>query len=266
MVALLPEGAQVVVEVDLARLRASPVIGDLALQAAGTLAALIPGIPAAAGDLALTTGDAVVFAAYGVGTADAATVAVVATAEEITGGIRIGPGLEAFGADEWASQLATRAAMATDHPLVVPAPLRSLRARSVPHGATGAVVRIEAQLPFDARIAFARMLGFEAPAQLSLWLDIADDAALVLEADTTDPGTPAARDSGRRFAAGLRGALAALAELPAVRSLGIAPSLGDARLAVHGQWVRAVIAIGPRHLARVVERARAMLPPRHEAQ
>ena len=48
-----------------------------------------------------------------------------------------------------------------------------------------------------------------------------------------------------------------------MRALGVPTSLADARLVIEqGTWVRAVVAIGPRHLARVVERARAMLGAR----
>jgi hypothetical protein len=38
-------------------------------------------------------------------------------------------------------------------------------------------------------------------------------------------------------------------------------SLSDAKLITEGTWVRAIVAVGPRHLARVAERARAMLVP-----
>lgn len=266
MVALLPEGAQVVVELDLARLRANPVLGDLVARAQDQLPPHVPGLPVAGDASALASSDAAVFAAYGVGTVEAATVVVLATTATVDGGVRIAPDLVALGPEEWTGQLATRAAIASEHPSAMLGSLRDLRARAVPKGATGAVVRVVARLSFDARIAFSRLTGFEAPAQLSLWGDVADDAALVFDVDGTDPGTSRPSDAGRRVATMVQKALAALADVPAVAALGMATSLGDARLTVHGAWVRAVIAIGPRHLARVAERARAMLPPRHEAQ
>lgn len=292
MISLLPEGAQIIVEIDLARLRNNAVIGDVITAALGDVATVqVPGlaVPAASGCRALpaecrpgsrspaTAGckalpaecglgasDLLVFAAYGVGTSAAATVAVLAIGREIQGGVRVAPDLVALGPDPWTAQIATRAAIASAQPLSIPGPLRELRERSFPNGATGAAVRITAVLPFDARVAFARLIGFEAPAQVSLWADVADDAALVLEVDATDPGTRRGSDSGRRFSAVLRKALAAIAQARPVRALGVASSLDGARLEVAGPWLRAVITIGPRHLARVVERARAMLPPRHE--
>ena len=43
------------------------------------------------------------------------------------------------------------------------------------------------------------------------------------------------------------------------RALGLPVSLQRARLVAKGSWVRTIIAIGPTHLARVVQRARAYL-------
>ena len=264
MLALLPEGAQIIVELDLARLRANATVGEVAKRALGQLGAdaHIPGLPLAVLGSPLATSDVVVLAAYGVGTAQAATVTVLATKSEIEGSTRLAPDLVALGPEEWTGQLASRAVIAQQagKPLAVPQPLLDLRAHAMPTGATGAVVRVTARLTFDARIALARLTGVEAaPAQLSLWGDVADDVALVLDADSADPGSKGARDSARRLTATLRGAIASLGDVPVIRALGVTTSLGDTRLVSQGTWVRAVVAIGPRHLARVVERARAML-------
>ena len=43
--------------------------------------------------------------------------------------------------------------------------------------------------------------------------------------------------------------------LATIRALGLPSSLGGAKLVTGGSWVRTIIAIGPRHLRRVVERA-----------
>jgi len=63
----------------------------------------------------------------------------------------------------------------------------------------------------------------------------------------------------KRMRAGLGKLLAAVAVEPAARVLGVSSSLEETRFVEEGTWVRAIVAIGPRHLARVVERARAML-------
>jgi hypothetical protein len=130
----------------------------------------------------------------------------------------------------------------------------------MPQGATGAVLRVTARLPFDARVAFARDTGLPtAPARLSLWADVADDVALVVDADAADPGDRASKDAAHRLAVALRGAFVSLASDPVVRALGVPDSIADVRLVVKGTWVKAVFAIGPRHLARAVERANELL-------
>ncbi|HSK01478.1 MAG TPA: hypothetical protein VK932_09565 [Kofleriaceae bacterium] len=265
ILAMLPQGAQVVVELDLARLRANPVVGEVVTRA---LAAGMPLPGAAAVDAAdaagspLAAADVVVLAAYGVGTASAATVTVLAGKQPVAGAAKIAGGFHALGPDAWTAQLAERAAMLEADGLIRAQPeLLELRDRAMPAKAPGASLRVTARLPFDARIALARQTGLEAaPAQLSIWGDVADDLAIVVEADAADPGDRRARRAAARLEAALRGALASLAAEPIVRALGLPRSLDGAKLAVRGTWVRAVIAIGPSHLQRVAARASALLP------
>src|ERR1700733_3134789 len=180
---MLPDGAQVIIELDLARLRANAAVGDISTRVLAQLGAdqRLPGLPIAAQGSPLGAADAVVLAAYGVGTAQAATVTVLATHADVTGAVRIAPDLVAIGPDDWVGQLQTRAAIGG---VVAPAALLALRDHAMPPGATGAVIRVTARLPFDARVALARQLGLDAaPAQLSLWGDVADDVAIIVDAD-----------------------------------------------------------------------------------
>ena len=267
ILAMLPQGAQVVVEVDLARLRANPVIGAVVTRALasgmplpGAGAGAAAGASPAAGPLALA--DVVVLAAYGVGTASAATVTLLASRQAIAGAARVGDGVYALGPEDWTAQIAQRAAMLEASGLVRAQPeLLELRDRAMPPNAPGASLRITARLPFDARIALAQQAGLEAaPAQLSIWGDVVDDLAVVVEADAADPGDRRGRQAVARLEAAIRGALASLAAEPVVQALGLPRSLGGAKLVVRGTWVRAVIAIGPEHLKRVAARASALLP------
>ncbi len=262
MVALLPDGAQIVVELDLARLRANAAVGALASSALAHLGAdsHVPGLPVSVAGSPLATADEIVLAAYGVGTEQAATVTLLATTSDVPAGTRLSPELVALGPEEWTGQLQARAALAGQ--LTIPDELRQLRNHAQPQGTTGAVLRVTARLSFDARVALARMTGVEtAPARISLWADVADDVAVVVDADAVDPGDKAAKDSSKRLAHMIRELLASLEDEPAVRALGVGPSLDGARLVAQGTWVRTIVAVGPRHLARVVERARAMLAP-----
>lgn len=262
VLALLPDGAQLVVEVDLARLRGNKVVGEVATRALAQLGAdaKLPGLPVSVAGSPIASADAIVLAAYGVGSAHQATVTVLQTKTDVPGSTRIDDDLVALGPDEWTGQLQARAAIARTTPLKPNAELMALRAHAMPQGASGGVLHVTARLPFDARVALARETGLDsAPARLSMWGDVADDLAIVCDADAIDPGEKAAKDSSHRLAHTFRTTLVALADEPVVRALGVPNSLADARLIAQGTWVRAIIAIGPRHLERAVERANALL-------
>ena len=264
VLALLPDGAQLIIEIDLARLRKNAVVGELATKALAQLGtdAKLPGLPLAVQGSPLAGADTIVMAAYGVGTAQAATLTILQTKQNLADSIRIAPDLVAIGPDDWTGQLASRAAIDAQHALTPSEDLLRLRDHAMPPGATGAVIRVTARLPFDARIAFARQTGLDAaPAQLTIWADIADDLAVVVDADAADPGDKAGRDAAKRLAATIRGTRATVADEPTVRARGVPTSLTDAHLVTQGTWVRAIVAVGPHHLQRAVERARAMLGP-----
>ena len=259
---LLPEGAQVVIELDLARLRANPVVGAVAQRALADGALGDGALPTGVPTSPLAEADLIVLAAYGVGTAQAATITVIATKAAVPNSVRVGDDLVALGPQEWTAQLEARAALAASSPtpLLASAELLALRDHAMPQAAPGATLRVTARLPFDARISLARQLGFEAaPAQLSLWADVVDDFVVIVDADAADPGDRRSHSAIKRLEASMRGALVGLANEPSVRALGLPSSLGEARLVAHGTWLRTIIAIGPAHLHRVVERATAFL-------
>jgi hypothetical protein len=284
LLAMLPQGAEIVLEVDLARLRGNAVIGAVVTRAlagpdAEVGAASRGGLAAAwlrgalrrdadpAGDAEsespIAIADQLVLAAYGVGTAQAATLVVLGSRREIADATRLADDAYALGPPEWVEQAVQRVGRAGGA-AIRPAPeLLELRAHAMPADAPGASLRMTAQLPFDARVALARQTGLEvAPAQVSVWGDVADDAALIVDCDATDPGSAAGAgrgDASRRLAATLRTVLAGVADLPAIRQLGLPSSLVGARLVARGRWVRMIIAIGPEHLHRVVERAAGLL-------
>jgi hypothetical protein len=266
ILAMLPPGAQVVIELDLARLRANPVVGEVVTRALAERTADLPaGVPASPRAAA----DQVVLAAYGVGTAQAATLTVLAAPRPVAGATQLADGFYAIGPPDWLDQIEQRVALAAtgEAKLAIAAPpeLLELRNRAMPAKASGASLRVTARLSFDARIALARQTGLDAaPAQLSAWGDVADDAGLIVDCDAADPGNRPAgsgrtSDAPKRLEATLRGALAALADQPAMRALGLPSSLAGARLVAQGSWVRTIIAIGPAHLQRVVERAAQLL-------
>jgi hypothetical protein len=259
---LLPDGAQVVVEVDLARLRGNAVVGSVVTKGLAQLGAdaRLPGLPVAVQGSPLALADAIVLAAYGVGSDHAATITLVITKSDVPGGTRLADDLVVLAEPAWAAQVDARAHIAHDHAIVANPELLALRDHALPKGAAGATLRVTARLPFDARVALARASGVDTtPSRLSLWCDIADDFAVVIDADASDHGERGDKDAAKRLAASLRGVLASIADAPTVRALGVPNSIEDARLIAQGSWVRAVISIGPHHLARAAERAAALL-------
>lgn len=264
MIALLPAGAQVLVELDFARLRANETVGEVATRALAGLGedTKLPGLPMDVQGSPLATADVIVMAAYGVGTANAAAVTLLSTTHDVPGGTPLAEGIVALGPPEWVAQLEARAAIAAQGPLAPSIDLMRLREHAMPPKAPGAVLRVTAQLPFDARVALARQTGLAtAPAQVSIWGDIVDDLAIIIDTDAADPGEKKAKDAATRLADAMNGLLASLGEDPALRALGLTGALREVRMITERTWVRTIITVGPRQLARAVERARAMLPP-----
>jgi hypothetical protein len=166
-----------------------------------------------------------------------------------------------MGPGEWIRQLEARAALALGgKPVVAARELLELRERSMPKGAPGASLRVTARLPFDARVSLAKQSGLEsAPAQLSIWADVVDDFAIVIDADAVDPGEKTTKKATARLESLIRAALRSLASEPKLKALGLSTSIARARLQAGGSWIRTIIAVGPSHLKRVVERANALL-------
>jgi hypothetical protein len=256
LVGLLPDGAQVVVELDLARLRDNAVIGAVVRRALAEIAVSTDvQLPMKLPTTPLVDTSYVVLAAYGVGTSDAATITLLATPHDVAGSHHVMDGVVAYGPEAWLAQLDARAAIAERTPIGPSEEMLRLRERAQPTGSTGAAIRISARLSFDARIALARQTGVEiAPAQLSAWADVADDLAVVVDAD-------AGGESPAKLAGEVRGVLGELGESPALRALGLPGALDGARQTRQGSWIRTVVTVGPAHLKRVVARATALLGP-----
>ena len=262
MIAMFPDGAQLLVEIDLARLRANPTVGPVVTQWLGDMAEdqRLPGLPIDVQGSPLAKADLVMLAAYGVGTAQAASVVLLATKAEVTGGVRLADDIVALGPAEWTQQLEARAGIA-QHTAIAPSlSLMPLRDHAMPAKAPGAVLRLTAQLPFDARVSLSRQTGLEtAPAQISIWADVVDDFAVIVDADAADPGDKKAKESTERLSRSIAVLLQAVGNEPALKALGLTGALRDVRTVIERTWVRTIITVGPRQLQRAVERARAML-------
>lgn len=248
LLARLPAGAQLLVELDLARLRANPVVGD-ALGAWLDRGVEIEGAPAVVA-APLAGVEAVVLAAYRVGTADASTITVATGGTPPSDAVELGEGVWGLAAEGDTARLLAVAAGAS---LADDARLLAVRARAMPIAAEGAAVRVAARLDPTASRALAGALEVAAmPATLSLWGDVADDLAVVV--DLADPGrswrwVPDATRFFRRIAA-----------LDEVRDLGLARPITAAEPRRDADGARWTMVVDPGLLRRVVRRFREQAP------
>jgi hypothetical protein len=256
LLAWLPSGADLVVELDLARVRANPVVGSLYRSAAAR--ATGPS-PVALEFDALRDADVVVIASYAVGTADAQTVTLLAgdrLPDPGELGTRLDHRYAAFGPPDLINRV--EAARAGHGPTVAgDAVFMQLRDAAMPERGESASVRIAARLPFDARIGLAGILGLDAvPAGLSLWADVVDDLAVValLSGEQAEEGAAMAGLVDQ-----VRGQLAAH---PLVRSWFLGHLVRAIAVEHRGNLARAVLVIPPRRLELVARRLNRQLSAR----
>ncbi len=252
LLARLPPGAQVVVEIDLARLRANPVVG----AAIGETLAAGPAVPGAPAALAAPLADAatVILVAYRVGTPEAATITMVSGGTRPDIGLDLGDGVWALAPEGETAALVLAAgggpSLATD------ARLLAVRAWAMPAAADGASLRLTAVLDATAQASLAGALGLTAaPAAVSLWGDVADDLAVVaLLADEQPTVVRAARPAWLR---GITRMIQRVARSDEIRTVGLSRSIAEADLRREAGGVRLALIVGPGRLARAVERFRA---------
>lgn len=298
LLAMLPAGAEVVIELDLERARGNQVIGGLVgkllEREAGQGQGGAEADPLASLSAApLAHARAVVVASYRVGSAEAGSLTLLrcdGPAAQRAAALRatvMGDDVLALGPPELVEQAQLVAAAAIPASSSQLHSLLALRARPMPEGATGAVLRVTAELSFEARLSLARQTSLEAPpARLALWADVADDAALVVMADSRDEdqadrpptsaptsqGSPSSKSpkgkrgepspqerAAERLAAALTGALGELARDPRVAAMGLGQPLRHAKLSRAGTWIQLVVVVGPERLGRAVSRAAAWL-------
>ena len=234
LLAHAPGGTDAILELDVARLRQNPVVGELLAAAASS-----------PGDFnVLADADVLVICAYDVGDKTRQLVLVGGPALRELGGLtRLDNETAVLGPRELVAR-----AEATTAGLEPSArgerALLDLRGAAMPEGAPGASLRMVATLDFDARVSIASRLDIaEVPTSISLWGDVVDDLAVVAVLGTEDS------IAARRLARTLRRFATRIASTPAVRLLGLAAEVAAARVTVDGAAVKVVVTIGPRRLA-----------------
>ncbi|MCE9573636.1 MAG: hypothetical protein K8W52_10810 [Deltaproteobacteria bacterium] len=256
LLARVPAEADLLIEIDLARAMANPVIGGATTAwvapTRGDARAIptLPGLALGAAPAPLSGVRTLAIVAYGIGSGAPAAVTLLVTDREVPDGVALGDGVVALGPPALIARLQAVArgetpALSTDDEFL------ALRAQAMPRAATGATARLTARLDLDARVALGAVVGSDlAPASLSIWADVADDAAAVAIAD----GHDAADGGGPRLAAALGRARIALAGSTALLHLGLLPAVKAARITRQGDRVEVIATIGPRRLAEVASR------------
>jgi hypothetical protein len=266
MLAFLPAGADIVVELDLGRVRGNDVVGELATHylSDGSAASELDPLAAVGGSIPagpLARADVVVLASYRSGTPEATTIGLIVggglTPDDLYGATDLGGGVIAVAPP--AETEALRAVAAGTAPgLDEDRELLALRALGMPEKAEGASLRVAARLDFDARVALASQLGASsAPSLVSLWGDVADDVAVVAVLEA--PDDDGAQAGAERMAGEIRAYFGQLANEPDFLALGLSPAIRRFQVETRGDRVKVVALIGPRRLSRVVARLKRFL-------
>ncbi|MSP16401.1 MAG: hypothetical protein EXR73_07310 [Myxococcales bacterium] len=252
--ARLPAGADALLEVDLARLRAHALLGPL-LARMPTPTSPSPSTTSLPFDL-LREADLVVAAVYDLAAPTARTIILVAgdfaanDAVPADGALLLDERTFVFAnAADNERVLALRARSASS--LASDGGLRAARDTAMPQGAPGAVLRLTARLGHEARIAAAGRLALdELPAWISVWADVADDMALVALLSGDD------EKAAKRLATAARHGARLVAKLapPAWR---LGELLVGLRVEERGSVARIVWLVGPARFERWAKAALA---------
>ena len=244
LLAYVPAGAQLLVEIDVARLRANPVVGELVRRLVDAESPVNPGVPLPPGLPASMRGvDAIVLASFGVGSDDAQTLTLLQVAPNHTvAGVEVGVGVVAVGPENLVAQALLMGNAARGLALAhrMSAALLAARQRIELPGTDASALRITATVSPAA----AATLGV--PTTLAVWSDVVDDAAILLSCPRASVDTLAQR-------------LRQLSQHKMVRLLGLAPSLAQLRVQHTAPWSRIIVVIAPGPLRRAVQRGLAAL-------
>lgn len=244
---VLPAGADLVLEVDLARLRSNPRIGPL-------LAQIAPPEPLQESDL-LPRAEVMVVAVYDIGGTPRQLIVLQGPALAEQAMPSLGDDILAVGDPDLVRQAEGLQGAAST--MVEDEELWALRSQPMPEKAGAAALRVVTRLGFDARVALASRLGIsDVPISMTLWADVVDDLAVVADLHSEDT---AGAEQLARAMMGLRSRLSGLAFF---RYLAISPALQNTQVARSARSVRLVFVLSPRRLRLVLQRLSSQLTAR----
>ncbi|MBT8493797.1 MAG: hypothetical protein KJO07_12110 [Deltaproteobacteria bacterium] len=244
LLAHAPLGAQLVVEVDFARIRENPVLGELTGAVAGIWADTGLGFDP------LRDADVMVLCAYRLGTAKAETLTLVSSDKlaNLAGAESLADGVVAVGSVDMRKQ--ARAVVAgKGKSMTSDARFMKIRDGAVPDKAPGATLRFTAVLDFESRVSMARLFDLDrVPTAISAWGDVADDLAVVgiLGADDAREAKKLAQASRKR--------LRKMAGHPILQRLVLGYLLESVSVTAHKHSARLVLVIEPNRLELLSKR------------
>jgi hypothetical protein len=234
-----PIGADLLLELDLKRLRDNPIVGNVLARVAS------PDNEATI-DL-LKQAEVALLCVYDIGEAPRQLIVLRSQAEELPGTVALGAHLFAVGD----AQLLSLAAgiQGPEQSMLADVEILRLRDEVMPAEAKNASLRVSVRLDFDARVAIASKVSMsEVPVAFALWGDVVDDMALIAHL-ASDEVVEAPRLE--RAIVAVRKRIAAHAFS---RSLGLSRPMLDARVTRDDKVVKVVVVLGPKRLQYVVDR------------
>ncbi len=247
LTAMAPLGADLLVEVDLARLRGNAVVGEAIAR--------LSYLSIADEKLAiLRDADAVLFCAYDVGEVHARTLTILRGKGGDDWGTAVAADTYALGPPALVARV-TEVQNGAEPALAADRALMAARTRAMPEKAGGASIRLAARLDFSARVALAGQFDLDqVPEEISLWGDVADDLGVVLVASGAEPG------ENRGLARMMEQWRAKIAQNAWVQSRFLQYVILGTSISTTADEARAVLVVGPKRLQRLVERLLRSLP------
>jgi hypothetical protein len=237
LLASAPMGADMLLELDLKRLRNNPVVGSL-------LASVASPNNSETVDL-LRQAEVALLCVYDIGGVPKQLVILRSDEESLSGAVPLGEKLFAVGD----AKLLAKAAgiQGPKESMLADLELLRLRDQVMPAEAKDAALRVSLRLDFDARVAIASKIQIsDVPISVAVWGDVVDDMALIAHLGSDEV------EDGPRLERAILGFRRRVAAHGFARGLGLSTPIREAQVTRVDKMVRVLVLLGPKRLQYVV--------------
>lgn len=239
LLSVAPIGADLLLELDLKRLRDNPVVGDV-------LSSVASPENAATVDL-LQQAEVALLCVYNIGEAPRQLIILRSQAESLPGTVALGEKVFAVGDAELLSLAA--GIQGPEQSMLADEEMLRLRNQVMPAEARSAALRVAVRLDFDARVAIASKVAMsEVPISMAVWGDVVDDMAVIAHLASEAQG------EAPRLEKAVLALLKRVASHVFSRSLGLSTPISGARVTRDDKVVKVLVLLGPKRLQYVVTR------------